>query len=358
MAGALAARGGFSWWYADLVDDAGNGVVLIPSWGLPFLPGYASAARKGAAPTAGSRPSIALSVYENGRCAYYLLQEIAPDQASHHGHALRFGNSVFDFGNGALDARLDLEAPGGKLTGTIQVKGVPRRDVEGRPIDHETHEWCPLAGPATGRWSLSTPERRFEGEGSAYIDRNAGLADLESLGVARWTWTRVVLPDRLRIAYALWGEDGSCEATLVDIHEDGRTEALPATVLPSSERRNLWGLSWWPTLRLAAGERQMTIRVSHRPDDGPFYQRSVVHVRTEVGEAHGISEVCDSRRIDLGWQRPLVQMCVHKPHSRNSIWLPLFAGPREGRVMRLFANLSSLLGLPGSRRPVRQIGGT
>ena len=39
--------------------------------------------------------------------------------------------------------------------------------------------------------------------------------------------------------------------------------------------------------------------------------------------------------IDLDWQRPLVRMRVQRADGRNSMWLPLFTGPKPGRVQRL-----------------------
>lgn len=335
LPGALQSPGGFSWWYVDLLDDRGNGVVAIASWGLPFLPGYASAARRGKAREAGERPSIALSIYEAGVCVYYLLQELPPDQAAADGHSLTFGRSTLAFTNGSLDARLDLDGPGGRLQGTLQVRGTPRQPVDAAPLDHDQHEWCPLSGPAHGRWNLEMSDRSFSGEGSAYIDRNAGLGSLEDLGVARWTWARAVVGDRTRIAYALWNAQGECKATLVDIHADGRCEARPAQVVTTPERSNLWGLRWRPTLSLVAEDRWMQVHVEHRPDDGPFYQRTLCKVETEVGTAPGVGEVCDTHRIDRDWQRPLIAMCVHRPEGPNSMWLPLFAGPRQGRIARL-----------------------
>ena len=66
---ALTAPGGFVWWYLDLTDGAGNGVVLIWSFGLPFLPGYADAARKGQGQSPASRPSLNVAVYKG--CLLY-----------------------------------------------------------------------------------------------------------------------------------------------------------------------------------------------------------------------------------------------------------------------------------------------
>lgn len=335
LAGAVESGGGFAWWYADLLDHQGNGLVLIPAWGLPFLPGYASSARDGTPQVAESRPSVALSVYEAGRCAYYVLQELEADEATRDGHVLSFGDSTFHFANGSLDASIDIEAPGGRLTGEIAVRGVPRKAVVGSPMHHDTHEWCPMSGPARGTWELAAGSRAFRGEGSGYLDRNAGLADLESLGVARWHWARVVLQDRLRIAYVLFDAQGESNAAIVDVYNDGTTEAHAATLRGTPRRRNVWGLSWWPELHLDSGRRTMTIRVDHRPDDGPFYQRTLCSVDTEVGSGRGVGETCESARIDVGWQRPLVSMCVQHTNGANSMWLPLFAGPRDGRIARL-----------------------
>jgi len=48
----LEAPGGFAWWYLDALDARGDGLVVIWSFGLPFLPGYRSASRRGLAPPA------------------------------------------------------------------------------------------------------------------------------------------------------------------------------------------------------------------------------------------------------------------------------------------------------------------
>lgn len=335
LEGSIDSEGGFAWWYADLLDAHGNGLVLIPSWGLPFLPGYADAARRGCAPPARQRPSLAISLYEAGRPAYYLLQELQPGEASRQGHVLQFADSTLSFGNGSLHAALDLDAPGGRLRGTVVVRGTPRAPLALSPVQHADHEWCPMSGPARGSWDLQLGDTRLQGTGSAYLDRNAGRASLEQLGLRSWTWARAQLPDRLRIGYASWLVDGSSEAVIVDVLGDGTTIAEPARIEPGPTRHNLWGLAWWPALALSSETRRVQIEVAHRPDDGPFYQRSLSTVHTELGSTHGVSEVCHAQRIDRAWQRPLVRMCLHRPSGHNSIWLPLFAGPRSGRLARL-----------------------
>ena len=73
---ALATAGGFGWWYADIVDADGNGVVVIAAEGLPFLPGIASSARAGRPVLPTSRPSLLVAVYEQGICTFYGLREL------------------------------------------------------------------------------------------------------------------------------------------------------------------------------------------------------------------------------------------------------------------------------------------
>ena len=81
-AAALQRPGGFAWWYLDLVDDNGYGLVLIWAWGLPFLPGLARDARRGQPSLPRERPAISFALYEGGRCTCYLLQEAPAAAAS------------------------------------------------------------------------------------------------------------------------------------------------------------------------------------------------------------------------------------------------------------------------------------
>ena len=63
----LDAPGGFAWWYMDAVDVHANGCVLIWSFGLPFLPGRGSSARRGAPRTPRSDPSLNIALYKEGK---------------------------------------------------------------------------------------------------------------------------------------------------------------------------------------------------------------------------------------------------------------------------------------------------
>ncbi|HEX2188285.1 MAG TPA: hypothetical protein VHG51_05270, partial [Longimicrobiaceae bacterium] len=113
----LRAPGGFAWWYADLVTPRGDGVVLIWSFGLPFLPGYADASRRGAPQLPADRPSVNVVAYSGGVPTVYLLQEYAAGEASWPGpRTQQIGRCRFvRSGEGrrcTLDAELDCPLPG------------------------------------------------------------------------------------------------------------------------------------------------------------------------------------------------------------------------------------------------------
>ncbi|HQE16629.1 MAG TPA: hypothetical protein PLD01_16380, partial [Mycobacterium sp.] len=80
--GVLESPGGFTWFYVDLVDERGCGATVIWSWGLPFLPGYAHAARIGRPERPIDRPSVNVAVYGPDGERFYLLTEIPPDACS------------------------------------------------------------------------------------------------------------------------------------------------------------------------------------------------------------------------------------------------------------------------------------
>ncbi len=70
-------------------------------------------------------------------------------------------------------------------------------------------------------------------------------------------------------------------------------------------------------------------------DDGPFYLRSSLSLVVEGRRGFGFSEHVRVDRLDLAIHRPFVNMRVHATQGPNSMWLPLFSGPRAGRFRRL-----------------------
>jgi hypothetical protein len=349
------APGGFAWWYADLLDEERNGLVLIWSFGLPFLPGYLGAVRAGRPERPIDRPSLNLVLYERGRPTFYALQEHDPADAewSADGTRFRFGRSVIESrvedGRRVLEAQLDQPIPGSaeRLRGTLRIDGPARilAGVEPREIDARFHDWTPLTCVAWGEAKLTVGRRALHLQGRAYHDRNGSRTPFDRLGIAEWVWGRAALPDRELIWYLLWPARGDRDATFLgaEIAADGRTRVLDGLrVHATEERRGRFGMRYWQRLELSDGDRPWLTVESEPPiDDGPFYLRSFVRAIEPSGaSALGTGEVCVPSRVDRAIERPFVRMRVERVGKPSSRWLPLFAGPREDRLRRLVRTLS------------------
>lgn len=340
--------GGFAWWYADLIAPSGDGAALIWSYGLPFLPGYAGAARRGQPERPRARPSVNVVAYRAGRPSVYLLQEYAEAEADGIADtgvqrigACRFARWV-ENGRLRLDAELDCALPGGgeRLTGTLRVEGTARgADALAHP-GGAPHLWTPLSGPATGELLLRLGGQTVaEVRGRGYHDRNTGDCPLHTLGMDRWIWGRFPFADRERIAYLLWPADGGAPRAIgLEVRADGTTGHQGPLRIRSCGRR------WAPVgphlpaeIELGwEGRRWLALRTRRPADVGPFYLRFLCEAEDERGErALGWGEIVRPERVDLALHRPFVQMRVHRTAGPNSPWLPLFSGPRRGRVRRL-----------------------
>jgi carotenoid 1,2-hydratase len=338
----LDSLGGYLWWYVDLLDATGTGLVLIGSWGLPFLPGYAAAARSGRAQTPRSRPSLNVVTYAGGRPDFYLLQELRPEQASWTGNTLRFGDSILRThlvaGRRRLEALLDCPLPGtsDRLQGGVAFDGVALQDPG---CSSGTHRWTPLAGPSTGAASLTVGGRPLlRCEGPAYHDRNWSPEPLQTQGLERWAWGRVVTEDALQVYYVLWPKHGGEPQLLgLSVDSSGRsTRHRDLALACSPSRRSRYGPAWHPTLSLTqAGAPWLEVR-QHRPvEQGPFYLRLQQDVSVAGGPpVRGWGELCVPGRIDRAWERPLVRMRVHRPGEHSSVWNPLFTGTLADRARR------------------------
>ncbi len=339
----LVSPGGFSWWYADIVDDAGDGVVLIGAWGLPFLPGYAAAARRGEAQRPEERPSLNLAVYRAGRPCFYLLQEGAGVWESPT--VWRFGDSVVESvvvdGERRLRAALDCPVAGSldRLRGTVEVRGAARRASPMEVAEGE-HRWTPLTGPASGQATLHAGEWRFAVRGRGYHDRNESRAPLDALGIGEWLWGRAPLGDREVVWYLLWPADGGpVVAWGLLLHADGGTTPIEGlTVELGARRRGAYGLGWWDRVRLRhAGETWLHVSHGSAVEDGPFYLRFLPVVEGVGSRGRGVAELVRPDRVDLDWMRPFVRMRVRPGEGRPSRWLPLFEGPASDRLGRLWS---------------------
>ncbi|MCB9759054.1 MAG: hypothetical protein H6739_04375 [Alphaproteobacteria bacterium] len=351
----LDAPGGFAWWYVDLVDDQGSGLVLIWSFGLPFLPGYAGAAREGHAQAPRSRPSINLALYTRGRPDCYVLQEYAPDQVVWEPGTERcvFGDSVLETAerDGIREVRADLVLP---LPGTdtplearLLAAGPACR--AGGPLPgfggaDRAHAWTPLLTACTGSASLrvgNTWATRLEGR--LYHDRNGSARPLHDLGIDHWIWGRVAAPDGERVVYLVWGHGEDTPAAAgFEVDADGGLRQVPELEVElEGPRRHLYGMRDWRALTLnSAGAPWLRLSTAHLLDNGPFYLRYLLDAELpDRTRCRGIGEAVRPDRVDLVNLRPFVRMRVHRLRGLNEPLLPLFTGPRRGRLGRLWTHV-------------------
>ena len=369
----LTTPGGFCWWYGDVVDGNGNGVVVIGAFALPFLE------RRNRPTEPERRPSLNVAVYEKGVCTFYGLLELDrphenqlandalqascawhhADPAAGRGERWSFGSNTLGFdvdkdGVGTFFADLDVALPVGTLRGRVEVSGPVRHEDEhkfhtlGTPprIDGVAHDWSPQLGPSRGQAHLAIDGRELVIDGSGYHDRNGALLPLWEQGIGWWLWGRADVDTgdggrESRIVYALWPRGDDPVAALgVVVGADGASRTVDVD------------LDVWPLHRtwLGMGEvRRFTVRerssgapflvgeVADRVDDGPFYLRHTLRAGIAAAsvDVRGFLEVVDVDRIDRPWQRPFVRMRVTPAEAKaSSLWHPLFAGPREGRVGR------------------------
>jgi len=352
----LRCPGGFTWFYVDLIDEQGQGATVIWSWGLPFLPGYAGAARAGRPELPIDRPSVNVVVYGDGQERFYLLSELAPDQCtwSADGRSWRLGDSTFTWidtpgSAGAaptrsLEATLDLALPtGGRVTGELRVAGPLRRDsadrLQAAPAEPgSSHTWTPMIAATRGSLELHTPGGDLRIEGRAYHDRNSAEKPLHDLGIHSWWWGRLALPGRDLVFYRLTpsGPGAVPRNLVVELGADGSSRARETPLEPGLIRRSSWGLRWPATATFADPEgRPVEVKVSSVLDNGPFYQRYLLRGRCGADEGYGVGENVVPDRVDTDLLRPLVRMRVHRAAGPNSMWLPLFSGDSAGRWGRL-----------------------
>ena len=345
--GVLDAPGAFTWWYVDTVDAQGNGLVCIWSWGLPFLPGYAAATREGRGPTPRARPSINVATYEDGRCTFYLLHELHPHEAEHTGagtpeQGWTFGRtritSTLRDGRRTLHAQLDLPVPGSprRARGELHLEGIAPSLPDAGPVPHL---WTPLCMPARARADLATDDGAwtFTTAGRGYHDRNQSTVPLHALGIRDWTWGRLAQPDAELVHYRVRPESAGEPTTFVlRVDERGAVTHTEGDALHELERRtHLYGPAWTRSMRIVdPSDGPRAVQARPPVDAGPFYLR--VPLRDSASGATGWGEHVVPAAVDRVWQRPFVRMRVHGPGA-DSFWLPLFSGPRDGRVGRLLA---------------------
>jgi len=346
---AMESAGGFLWWYLDVVDGEGNGCVLIWSYGLPFLPGYASADRRGNAPPAAERPSLNIAVYRDGELDCYLLEEYPTERVDWRPEEARwrFGATEIRVRRQGerqrVVAGLDCVIPGGerRLQGTVEATG-PAPPVTSAETD-PSHRWSPRMVAGEAEVDLRAGETdRYRFAGDAYHDANCGTVPFHRLGIARWVWGRCPIGDGELVFYGLWPEgDGPARRCVLAFDGDGEWQRREGVEIELAEPSwSLGGMRWWRRMQIrgpaGASWTPLTVEVREVVDSGPFYMRYLTEARADGVSAGGVAELIRPDRIDLARHRPFVRMRVRREGETNSAWLPLFSGPKRGRIRRLF----------------------
>lgn len=326
--------GGFSWRYLDLVDEQGDGVVLIWGFALPFLsPPEGDPAE--------SHPFLNLAIYRGGTDVFYHLEEIDPGEVERVERGWRFGENLLQSwcvgGRSRVEARLRLPIAVDPRLAEVRVEA-DARAVEIDATTDSPHRWSPIGLPGHGRVTLEIGgEIAADLSGRSYHDENHSELPLGALGIGEWSWGRVAEPDGDAVHYVLWDEAGEqvwARHLIAPFEGEPRVE-VPASVRAQGSVGGRWGLRAPRALALA-GERGDPARFEALApvDQSSFYLR--FPMRGERGAGWG--ERVRPAAIGSWWMAPLVRTCVSGPGQRSSL-LPLFSGPRAGRARRLVRGL-------------------
>jgi carotenoid 1,2-hydratase len=324
---------GFAWWYADIVGEPGEAVVLLWARRLPFIPPRAG----GDAPLA-----VALAVYRDGREHFYALQTAGEQAARSTDSELRIGNSRFRVdergGHVSLRADLDLVLPAsGRVRGVVEIDGARARLATG---EARCLDWLPVTAMAAGRAALEWQGGSCELSGRGYFDGNAGDAPLTELGIVDWRWGRIAMPSREVVYFQLSSEGGAAQPVVLTVAADGEAHLQAGATVDFADAAPGWfGLRRGASVMVKTPADAISISLDDRVEDGFFYQRYLVSARSESGEVgNGVAERVVPGRLAAAWHRPLVRMRIDHHDVPPSRWFPLFSGAREGRWARLVAS--------------------
>lgn len=324
--------GAFHWWYLDLLDRDGNGVVGIWSAGLPLLPG--DPLRR----LPEQEPSLNLCIYKDWRLEFYLLQRYPATDAGWE-FPLRMGANTLHRTEDGLILQIDAPLPGsdGRVRGELRVQGQPLRELQGCRGVAGAHQWGPRLLPAEGRAELQVGDQRMSLYGRAYVDRNHSTVPLDGLGISHWLWGRVALPGRDRLWYLVWPKQEGEKPLFLDMRVGGDGVASVRETQPElgPRRWDRWGMPWWPMLQLP--EPALTVTRWEIVDRGPFYLRFLIEAEEDGQRGVGMAEVVAPDRVNLPGLSSLVRMRVHSLHEENSPMVRYFTGLTAGRYERLWA---------------------
>ena len=207
-------------------------------------------------------------------------------------------------------------------------------------IGQQYHAWTPLTYAAVGTASFHLGSSQMLSlQGDAYFDRNGSEHPLHELGFSSWIWGHSRVGEVERVFFTLRLRDcGSYLPIGFEIDADGTMHQYTDLKVDLIGRRHtLYGMPSWQTIALSRGDQSwLELSLNENVELGPFYLRYLVS--TPLG-SHGSAEIISPDRVDLARHRFAVQMPISHGSGDNSVWLPLFQGPKRGRVGRLFQQL-------------------
>lgn len=284
-------------------------------------------------------------IYRDHKPVFYTLQEFDPEDCSwdEDREEWRMGGTVFrretkdDRVCVSIDFDCRLVGMTSPVTGRMDFEGPLRKSPERPRTEH--HTWEPLSlGSAHASLRLASDEWSETVSGRAYHDRNGGLVPMHEQGIDRWVWGRFAFPDREVVLYFVDHDDGRTDWIWLDVDANGdATQRTVTEVKKDRARMSVFGPRWNPTITVIDDQGSaLTVTQGPPVDDGPFYLRHIARARADGVDAPGITEQVIPDNIDLAMHRPLVRMRING--AKPSIWLPLFQGPRRGRIARLLGS--------------------
>ena len=338
----MQSIGSFTWWYVDLTDQEGNGLVLIWFVGLPFLPSKSLDLKPK------NNSGVTVSLYKRHRLDFYAFQTYAPDQIhiSEDQKEWRMGNSelklVAEEGSLLLTAHLELPFAGSDtpFTGDLKIEGYLRNAAPSMGShEHPKHVWCPMMLQGKGLFEGQANAEITTLTGSAYMDRNQSEESLPQLGIEDWHWCRLSFPEETWVFYFLKGIDGKWLqwAFCADAdHNFTQVEVLKHEV--KNIKRDRYGILWHQThfFHVKSKPEPLQMELSPALERSPFYMRHMSNASLGAHQGQGIYERILPQKISQKWMQPLMAMRINEWHRNKSMWLALFEGPAKGKLKRLW----------------------
>ena len=337
----VTAPGGYEWWYFDAEShDGRTQLVAIFLDGFVFHPGYLrryfaflKRPTKIAPPVAGDYPCAYFAVYRDGRVRRQFMTQYAPSdfEADANSPRVRIGPNRAGL---AADGSYAVATRGTPWTLTargpqLQVGQTLAAELTFRPtLDHAPlarrflsremtgadHHWV-LAAPrcdVTGRVDLGDGET-LDFAGRGYHDHNYGTGPIGP-GLARWTWGRVLLADRV-VGFHLAEPSDRKRAAELHLFEADAAGERDVTDAHRGDASWRWARRLPPLLsylrELKVG-RWLALTNPRVVDSSPFYLRLVYDAAAGGQRGSAFVEVAYPHRLRLPVLGRMIEMSIDK----------------------------------------------